>query len=344
MNIRSLLGAGAVILAALLAWLLATDPGPADAGRGRDTASVPPVTDVPLSPTHPAGGEAASPPRTLAPWTPPKRPGGARSAPGRLPPPGTPFAGIVGDLLARARDGDAGAACRLAFELDRCFRLPSTRGFARRSRAFSREEAFDEGLRQRQASNAEYWEAIARRDEAACEGVDPREATGAWRYALQAAAAGHLPSMIRFASGRLMFDGNPPGRNLDGWIALRDHGPAWLAAGVEQGYAEAYETAHLAYARGEILGIAYPRDPVTGVALALALAKVGTAAERERSLANAAYVERREGLSAAQVERARALAVRLAARLLARAPAGSVDFTRGTFARDDGSHCEVPGP
>ena len=79
------------------------------------------------------------------------------------------------------------------------------------------------------------------------------------------------------------------------------------------------------------------------VALSLALARAGTPAEQARSNGNVRFVEREEKLTPAQMARARTLADSLAGKLLARHPAGSVDFTRGTFARDDGSHCEGNG-
>jgi hypothetical protein len=246
---------------------------------------------------------------------------------------------VVDDLRGRAREGDAGAACRLAFELERCRRLPSARSAARRLRAWSRDDALPEPARQRQALSADFFESLVTRDEPVCQGIEPARTTGAWRYLLQAAQAGHVPSGVRFARGLALLDGAPPGRNLDGWIALRDHGPGFLEAGVAGGEAEAYDVARLAYSLGEILGIPFPHDPVRSVALSLALAEAGTPEERERSLGNARFVAERSGLTGAQAAEARAQAKSLAVRLLARHAPGSVDFTRGTFARDDGSHC-----
>ena len=47
---------------------------------------------------------------------------GAKTTP--LPPLGTPLTAIYRDLQDRVAHGDAAAACRLAFELDRCAKLP----------------------------------------------------------------------------------------------------------------------------------------------------------------------------------------------------------------------------
>jgi hypothetical protein len=47
--------------------------------------------------------------------------------PAPLPPLNGALKNSYAELQSRARDGDVGAACRLAYELDRCRRLPSSR-------------------------------------------------------------------------------------------------------------------------------------------------------------------------------------------------------------------------
>jgi len=254
-----------------------------------------------------------------------------------------PLKDIADELRDRARQGDPQAACRLAFEMDRCARLPERRRFAAEIRQHSTDASKDDDMRRRMDTSADFFEGFVRRDEPVCSGVETGALRGGWRYLLQAAQAGHVPSMVRFAGGwTLTVGGGSPGENLDGWNALRDLGPSFLQAGIDGGFAEAFEQARFAHMRGDLFGIPFPKDPRLSVAYSLALARAGTPGERERSEPSARHVAREAGLSDEDYARADVLAATLAQKIIARSGAGTVDFTRGTYAKDDGSHCEAP--
>jgi TPR repeat protein len=260
-----------------------------------------------------------------------------RSAP--LPPIGTPVAQVLDDLKRDAQAGDARAACRLAFELERCEDLRALQA----SIATFRDHAERPGIGPELARR---YNAIADRDQVRladgrrlCEGVSTRQAADAWRYLLQAARAGHAPSMARFASRRVFSDADPVAA-LDGLIAFRNEGPTFLARAAQAGDAEAYEQLAFAYVTGMDLGLGVPHDAVRGVAYYTALARVATPDERTRLQRAIDYAIQNDNLAAGDVARARAMAEPLAAVLLRHHAPGTVEVGRAPFSADNGSHCE----
>ncbi len=118
------------------------------------------------------------------------------------PPPDIAVAEVIAQLDARARAGDAQAACRIAAELQRCRQL---QGWSERTTDYQIErlakQSLDEATldaRSRDLAEANAYNAQAKRH---CEGVTLTQLRRAPHYLLAAARAGHVPSMVAFASG-----------------------------------------------------------------------------------------------------------------------------------------------
>jgi hypothetical protein len=256
-----------------------------------------------------------------------------------LPPLNTPLAATLTDLKARARQGSAPAACRLAFELERCHNARRQQRSVATYRNLAEQPGIGTELTRRYAAVAEREQARLAEVQKLCEGVAAEESVDAWRYLLQAARAGHGPSMARFASRRALFDEDPM-KILDGLIAFRSEGPAFLQRAAEMGYAEAYEQLAFGYITGNNLGLEFPVDRLKGLSYYLALTRTGTPEEVARLLRAVDYTVKNDKLSPDELERARAMSVPLAATLLRRYAPGSLDFTAGAYGADNGSHCE----
>ncbi len=308
----------------------------------RETAG--PAKDAPAPPASASGAReraafASSSSSLSAVPMPPLAP--AR-APGRtiaLPPINTPLAGMFAELKAAALSGDPNAACRLAFELQRCHALPREQAqVASLIDGARRPDASPEQVRAL-AIQAERQQARYKAEQKLCEGAPPQELGDGWRYLLQAARAGHGPSMLRYASGETL-QGEDPFRILDGLVAYRTEGLGYLQRAAEMGYPEAYEQLSLAHSTGIDRGLGIPVDAVRGLAYTMALVRVASPGEAGRLQKGVTARIEQGKMSAEDVARAKALSEPLAERLLRRNAPGSVSFTGGTYGADNGSHCE----
>lgn len=125
-----------------------------------------------------------------------------------LPPQDTPLRLIQADLTARARAGDAGAACRLAAELHRCEQAQtSLRRFEdylennERYLGAITDPAKREQIRQQTGNNSVQAGERLLRNAESCDGiaqVSLAERVGYWR---QAALAGNRGALLQYASG-----------------------------------------------------------------------------------------------------------------------------------------------
>lgn len=256
-----------------------------------------------------------------------------------LPPLNTPVAQVLDSLKSAARGGDARAACRAAFELERCHELRALQTSISTFRDLAERPGIGPELAKRYTAIAEREQSRFVDTKRLCEGVGAGDAQDAWRYLLQAARAGHGPSMARFASRRVFSDADPVAA-LDGLIAYRNEGPSFLARAAQAGYPEAYEQLAFAYVTGKDLGLGVPHDAIRGVAYYTALMRVATSDENARLQRAVDYAIQNDNLGAQEVARARAMAEPLAAALLRRNAPGSVELGRGPFGGDNGSHCE----
>ena len=256
-----------------------------------------------------------------------------------LPPLDTPVAQVLDGLERQARAGDMRAACRVAFELQRCHELRALQASMSAFRDLAERPGIGRELAKR-------YNAIADRDQARflegqrlCEGVASAQSQEAWRYLLQAARAGHGPSMARFASRRVFSDADPVAV-LDGLIAFRSEGPAFLARAAQAGYPEAYEQLAFAYVTGIDLGLGVPHDAIRGVAYYTALMRVATTAENARLQRAIEYAVQNDKLDAQELARARAMAEPLVGPLLARNLPGSVELQSVASGTESAAYCE----
>ena len=331
MRLRTTVALAAVLLALLFGWL-AFDP---EESRGRFLKGIPgddtdparrPTSTRPPSSAPPFLRGPQMPVPTLARTRPPAQP---------LPKPGSRLVDIHDTLARRALNGDVRAACRLAFELETCARLPGVQNMVAQIRQRDAEET-DPAMREGHARALAFFGAIADRGAHTCDGVASEETTNAWKWQVAAALAGYPPSMARFAAASVF--GSQA--THDGVHAYRDHAADLLQRAIDAGEPIAFELAMHAHRRGESFGsFQLPKDPVRAAAYALAL-------HRAASPAYARYFDLEDlqrSLGAERFAQARHLSQSLAAKL-AHLPPGAVDFTNGTQGRDDGSHCEAPPP
>lgn len=257
-----------------------------------------------------------------------------------LPPPNRPLAEIFPELERLAKSGNLDAMCRLGFEMERCHGLPGLRKWALENTLRAEESTIANPVfRQKQMEGVALLQRRVKEQEPICAGFPIEKTNDGWKYQLDAALAGHGPSMARF-----VWLGPPrdrtPLETLDAWIAYRDQGSQLLMRAVEAGEPGAFEIAAIVYERGQWQQLALaPKDPVRAAAYWMALERraapgyAGTARNWWQG------IQRKAELTPAQIAEAERLANELAPKL--RPPPGGVDFTRGTFGADDGTHCET---
>ncbi len=118
-----------------------------------------------------------------------------------LPPPSTPVAQLLPELDARARGGDAAAACRLGAELMECSGLPQRERelLNYKEKMLKREPLPDPEKEKTRLALEVDWlarsEAMLESSEKHCAGVDEKHWIDIYDYQRIAAASGHLPSM-----------------------------------------------------------------------------------------------------------------------------------------------------
>lgn len=295
-------------------------------GRGGGQASRPPPAARSVAAADPT--ESGRAPQPLQPLQP-------------LPPLNRPLALIYRELRSRATQGDARAACRLAFELERCHEKNSLVANADRINK-ALEQSKHTGDAARTASLQV--DAIARQRQMsdaiqACDGFveDPRERPP-YEYAADAAALGHIPSMIRYVMWPVNFglQFSPPLATLDGWQVYRERAPQYLEYALAAGAPEAYQ-ARMFLSQFPLWGLRfYPEDPAMALTYAAALRERATAEYAAQLDRDIKRISDEKHLSPDDVSRATAKGHELASRIRSDRP---VDFTKGTLGPQDGSHC-----
>jgi hypothetical protein len=166
-----------------------------------------------------------------------------------LPPLETPVATIMADLEARARTGDARAACRVAMEKVRCHRVLTWPTNAGRS--------------------TPEVEAAMEKDRGLCNGVELSRTEDAWRYLSQASLAGNVAAMSLFVRDPQL-DAHSPIETAEGWLVYRDYAARFLASAIEGGDTMALFYAWWTSASGQAtVGRAqeiFPKDPYRAIA------------------------------------------------------------------------------
>jgi hypothetical protein len=257
-----------------------------------------------------------------------------------LPPAGAPLVAIRADLQRLVAQGDAGAACRLAFELDRCRKLPALRSAPAlwQQEAAKRNDA-------KQAESLRRMQAIVQRKlavaEQACKDLPQDEDTLlAWDYGAAAALAGSRMALWHTTFFPWGLDAQHPENTLEQWSQWRELVPQLLQSGVDGGDPRLFSLASRAYLVPFFGVQVYPRDPVRGIAYLMAIEPQAAPAYRARMQRDVQYWIETNHLDAQQVESARAIAKTLPP--LKDVPPGGFDWSRGMAPDEDGSECEQP--
>jgi hypothetical protein len=243
------------------------------------------------------------------------------------------------ELVARAAAGDAYAACRLGSDLARCQHY---------QRFMLEIGGLEEHLRTSNVSSAEQGKmkarlALLRRfsdpSTGLCEGLQEEQLTRAWEYALMAANAGHLSSMMRFAGFQTGI--GEGAQYAEGVIAWRENSPRFLEYGVAKGDVRAYDLASRFHFRKNSGVWVLPQDPVMALAYRYALRDhPNTWAQQNEGLINTITGE----LTPQEVTEAREHAVELRRRLNMSPPDGDVrpDGKMDIMRDGDSAYCAPP--
>jgi hypothetical protein len=187
------------------------------AEEDRIPASVEEVAKAPASTSAPAPVNSAA-------STPPLDP---------LPPQGTPVADMLEPLLERARRGDAGAACRLASELQRCRESAMRRGM----RGFDLEARVagetDERRRESMIQAMARMEAEQERADGVCADVTDEQIALAFPLQMQAAQA--RPELRTWLAINPALDTRFFLDNIENWQQYRQVAVPWMESAAAAG-------------------------------------------------------------------------------------------------------------
>ena len=208
-------------------------PPARDAGAASgvvDTATPPSPAQGTLTPTPPPVAEASE--QAGAPMRADAIPN-VTATPTPLPAPETAVAEIYDELLARARGGDANAACRLASELLRCQRHAAARGMMPRDPTdmISREDSA--ARRDRMIDYVARMEEEHALGDRLCRGVSEAQLDQA--FALQQQAALARPELRVWAALHPALDTQTFVDDLEQWQQYRAVALPWLEAAAAEG-------------------------------------------------------------------------------------------------------------
>jgi hypothetical protein len=257
-----------------------------------------------------------------------------------LPAPGRPLIEIYKELDALVKEGDARAACRLGFEIDRCAKLPATR----QSPAFWQSEAARHAPGSAQYKSAQWLlertRAATASAEAACAGFAVSDGSVAWDYTLAAALAGNRQAIWNAVGFPAGLDLGHPENTLEGWTQWRQYAPGLISAGIEAGDPRVFSIAARDYEMPRFGAQLFERDPVRSVALLMAILPSAAPAYRPTMERDIAYAIRSRNLSPQDQEAARALATTLPRVRIA--SGDGFDWSRGMAPETTGRECEEP--
>lgn len=258
-----------------------------------------------------------------------------------LPPENTPLVNILDGLQRSAAEGNISAACRLAFELDRCGEAAELEKAASNleiaiAKLAPTAPGYTTRVTQSKALTARATTAVK-----VCDGVSSAKTVDAWQYALVAAQGGHVPSMLRyvrrFGNG---LDSNDPAATAEGWVAFKQLAPSMLQSAIDQGSPEAFEFAAFMHLKENARWRLVPYDPIKGIAYYEALKLYAAPAYLETLDRNIQYFVEARKLTSENIGAAHAESVALSNKL-AKLSKGSFDFTKGVVMSEDGSHCKM---
>jgi hypothetical protein len=257
-----------------------------------------------------------------------------------LPAPGRALVEFRKELEEMVRAGDARAACRLGYEIDRCAKLPTLRmvpGFWR------------DNLAKQTPGTPQYtgmkWlldrtqESLAVA-ESACAGFEVPDGTLAWDYTLAAALAGNRQAIWNAVGFPVGLDWDRPENTLEGWAQWRQYAPGLITAGIQAGDPRIFSIAARDYHMPSFGAQLFDRDPVRSVALLMAILPSAAPAYRSTMERDIAFSIEHLKLSPQDQEAARALAATLPR---VNVPSGEgFDWSHGMGPNTTGKECEDP--
>ena len=257
-----------------------------------------------------------------------------RGAP--LPPPGQPLTQIYDQLKQQVAHGDARAACRLGFEINRCAQLPVLRSVPRMFQQASQRYApgtpqYENARRVQQQAERNLQSA-----EGACAGFTVDDPSISWDYTLAAALAGNREAIFSALSFPPGLNASRPENTLEGWTQWRQYAPQLMEAGIALGDPRVFRIAARNYLAPSFGTRIVDADPARSLALLSALLPVTAPSYRpviERDISAI-------GASQEQQEDARRIASSLPR--LTNIPEGGVDWARGMAPDSNGKQCEEP--
>jgi hypothetical protein len=264
----------------------------------------------------------------------------ANSSAKALPAVGRPLVEIRKELEDMVRAGDARAACRLGYEIDRCAKLPSLRmapdfwrsNLAKQAPGTPQYTGMKWLLDHTQESLA-----VA---ESTCAGFEVPEGTLAWDYTLAAALAGNRQAIWNAVAFPMGLDSSRPENTLEGWTQWRQYAPGLITAGIQAGDPRVFFIAARDYHMPSFGAQLFDRDPVRSVALLMAIQPSAAPAYRSTMESDIAFEIDYLRLSPQDQEAARALAATLPR---VRVPSGDTfDWSHGMGPNTTGKECEDP--
>lgn len=223
-----------------------------------------------------------------------------------MPPQGAALRDVLPALKQQAAQGDAVAACRIAFELNRCAKLDWMRFAA------SHVNQRDPGQSTPQTLSTIVLGQL-KDGEKACAGLPDEELEWTFDYALAAALAGNRESRYELVRAyNVGLDWFRPDRTLEAWAQWRQHVGAVINAGIDDGDPRVFAQGTWAYLNADHGHRVFPKDPVRALALRMALADASSPDKRKVNEREAQYTIESEVLGAGDVARARAMASTLA--------------------------------
>ena len=254
-----------------------------------------------------------------------------------LPPTDVKLANVYPQLKKLADEGNPKAACRLAYELNRCRTLPilaliAKNYAARLARVKESRQATETDERREAQIQREYAKASN-----VCSEFPPAATGDAWRYALQAAQAGSGPAIMNFVGLKMGLDERNPDNTAQGWVAYKELGPGLLQHALDSGMPEAYEYAASLHAWKNPPQQLVPYDPVRALAMYQALSNVATDEQYKDDLAvRITTLKQHYGFTADEVTKAGTESARMAA-LISQNALGPID---GKSKADPGASCD----
>ncbi len=222
-----------------------------------------------------------------------------------LPPDNAPLRAVAETLHKQALAGNYRASCRLSYELDRCQVLPNKRKYIGELEKQLAAASADPQAKAKLQTSLNSEQKSADGDSEVCDGLVKSDLMKPWQYLFLAAQAGHLPSMVRFASTPPM-DMENFANDLDGWTVYKQNSIALLEQAMDRGNTTALTELGWFYGGLPVMGgVVVERDRVKGIQFTQAALRLSDPAGRAQMEKRIASISR--GMTPAEVLEAKTL-------------------------------------